>query len=201
MTTENNNDCYAAFERPFMVWWQNIREKSLKPVLQGLDRMGVSPNGVTLASLVFGAFAAGTFLVSKPVALTLLFLHVLLDGLDGPLARYQSSASPKGSFTDTMVDQTVITLVMLVLMNIGTVSISAGGFCIFVYTLVVFFAMIRNRLEIPYSWLFRPRFMLYSWLLLEFTFLPGTMTYIVWLLNLVLAAHAVNGFFKIRNEL
>ena len=46
--------------------------------------------------------------VHEIAALVALSLHVLIDGLDGPLARHLGIASRSGSFTDTMADQVVV---------------------------------------------------------------------------------------------
>ena len=61
-----------------------------------LARRGVSANGVTIASFVLGAAAAGTIAVGHPwLALVPLLLSRLGDGLDGAVAR----AAPKGGGT------------------------------------------------------------------------------------------------------
>lgn len=66
-----------------------------------------------------------------------------------------------------MADQIVVTGVTITLMATGVVGIVPGGAYVFLYTLVVAFAMIRNALAVPYSWLVRPRFIMYGWLLVE----------------------------------
>ena len=201
MTEKDNNDCYAAQERAVMVWWQNVRETCLSGLLKRMDNKGVTPNRVTLLSFTFGLIAAICLPFNQPLALVLLFIHLLLDGLDGPLARYQNTASASGSMTDSMADQTIITFVLIALMVMNVVGKLTGGLCIFFYTLVVIFAMIRNRMKIPYSFLIRPRIVLYSWLVLEFSYLPGTMPYLVWSCNIVLIIHTIRGFFKIRESI
>jgi phosphatidylglycerophosphate synthase len=143
------------------------------------------------------AFCAAYFW-SKPLAFVLLTMHVLLDGLDGPLARHVGAASRRGSFTDTLADQIVVAATTVTLMSTGTLSVVPGSFYIFVYTLVVVFAFVRNALSIPYSWLVRPRFIVFAWLPVDTWLVPGSLDYAVWGFDVFLTLKLLTGFIKIR---
>ncbi len=193
-------DCYSSNERAAMAWTQRLRENLFRPLLGLLCVLRITPDHVTSAGLIAGLAFCPLYFWSQPAALAALGLHVLLDGLDGPLARFQRTDSPRGSFTDTVSDQIVIVATTVTLMFAGTLSASAGGFYIFLYTSVITFAMVRNALEVPYSWLFRPRFLVYAWLVVE-TGWPGGLEYILWGCNVVLAGKMISGFFRIRARL
>jgi hypothetical protein len=60
------------------------------------------------------------------------------------------------------------------------------------------FAMVRNALSIPYSWLVRPRFFVYVWFFVETYYLPGTIDYVLWFFNALLGAKVLTGYWKIR---
>ncbi|MFG0333110.1 MAG: CDP-alcohol phosphatidyltransferase family protein [Maioricimonas sp. JB049] len=202
MTTEEvKADCYSAGERDWMLATQRWREQALEPLLKSLVRVQVTPNGLTLLSLLVGLAFCPLWLVSRPAAMAALVMHVLLDGLDGPLARFTRVASRRGSFTDTMADQIVVTGVTITLMTTGTVGIVPGGAYVFLYTLVVAFAMIRNALAVPYSWLVRPRFIIYAWLLVETYAWPGSLGWLLWGFNALLTWKVLTGFRRIRAEL
>ena len=77
---------------------------------------------------------------------------------------------------------------------------------VFLYTLVVVFAMLRNALGIPYSWLIRPRIIVYLALAIEVLFLSGTdwavsVNPLIWLVNAVLAVKLITGFWRLKNHL
>jgi phosphatidylglycerophosphate synthase len=178
---------------------QAFRARILDPFLKLMTRCRVSPNQLTLLSLVAGlAFCPLFARHSKPAALAMLLLHVLLDGLDGPLARYQNRASSQGSFTDTMVDQLVVTFTTITLIATDYAGIWAGGLYVFFYTMVVIFAMVRSALAIPYSWLVRPRFIVYLWIPVEVYLWRGSLDYVLWLFIILLAAKMLTGFIRIR---
>jgi phosphatidylglycerophosphate synthase len=201
ITSIKNADCYSTGERKWMTLTQQWRGRCLTPLLRALTRIGVSPDHITFASLVVGLTGCALWLVSPIATLTGLLLHVLLDGLDGPLARHQEVASPRGSFTDTMADQAVVTAVTVTLMFARLVSIPAGGGYIFLYAVVALFAMARNLLRRPYAWLIRPRFILYAWIPCELWLAAGTLNGLVWVCNALLALCALTGFLVIRRSL
>jgi len=78
----------------------------LEPIAAGLARIGVTPAVVTIFGLVV------TIVGSALIGSGLLFagaltagIGVLLDALDGPLARRLGTASDRGAFLDTMSDR------------------------------------------------------------------------------------------------
>jgi phosphatidylglycerophosphate synthase len=194
-------DCYSARERAAMERGQRWREVCLRPALVALSRMGVRAGFITSASLVAGLAFVSMWSVSKGLAVALLALHALLDGLDGPLARWQGRDSARGSFTDTVCDQLVLAGVVLTLVADGRLAATAGGVFLFLYTLVVAFAMVRNALGVPYSWLVRPRFVVYAAIAVEVWLHGGVMTPLCAVLAAMLGMKGASGFVAIRRTL
>lgn len=210
MSTESvKADCYAAGERGAMIWWQDLRAWLLGPLLRAIATYGVTPDHVTLASLAAGlAFCPlwlwpGSPAWCKPAALAALLLHLLLDGLDGPLARHLGVASRRGSFTDSLADQIVVTASTLTLLAAPTPAVSGwiAGLYLFLYATVVGFAMIRNAIGKPYSWLVRPRLWVYGWIAIDQFLLPGWMDVVLGIFALVLGVKMASGFVAIRKAL
>lgn len=194
-------DCYSGGERAWMLRTQRARAIVLAPLLRALTRARIGPDAVTLASLALGLAFAPLYFVSLPAALAALALHVVLDGVDGPLARHLGRASRRGSFTDTTVDQVVVTVSTAALVHAGHVGAAAGTLYVFVYAAVVAFAMVRNALDVPYSWLVRPRFVVYAWIAVERYAWAGSLGPVVWLCTTLLALKLVSGFVRLRRRL
>jgi CDP-diacylglycerol--glycerol-3-phosphate 3-phosphatidyltransferase len=78
----------------------------LKPIARALGKIGVTPTAVTALGLAITI--AGAALIANGLlwqgGLTA-GLGVLLDALDGPLARYKGVSSDRGAFIDTMSDR------------------------------------------------------------------------------------------------
>ena len=207
--TEPKADCYSAGEREAMAWTQQLRAWFFGPLLRFLAWIGIGPDLVTLASLLVGLAYCPLWLWpenpdwARPAALLALLFHVLLDGIDGPLARHLGVASRRGSFTDSLADQVVVTASTLALMAgpEPKLSIWVGGAYIFCYTMVVAFAMVRNALGVPYSWLIRPRFWVYAWMAVDLFWLPGWLDVVVGVLAAGLAIKMITGFIALRRLL
>ncbi len=208
-------DCYSGGEREAMIAYQGFKQKWLMPLLVVLDKIGITPNQITLLSTLLGIAFLPLLIYCESnwtlhLAFWLLFAHLMIDGIDGPLARFQKIASPAGSFTDTFGDQIVVATTCIGMM-IGreggpTISIFSGGTHIFLYTSVVAMAMVRNAMKIPYSTLIRPRNFVYGWywmvtFFLCNTFMNSSTTWFVWACNVVLLIKFFTGFWHIRNEL
>ncbi|HSG73520.1 MAG TPA: CDP-alcohol phosphatidyltransferase family protein [Planctomycetaceae bacterium] len=195
------NDCYSSGERTAMLRTQEWRGRLLKPLLEIFTRVGVKPDHLTILSLLAGLGFCPLFFHSPGLACVLLLIHAVLDGIDGPLARFQNVASRRGSLTDTLADQIVVFATMLTLISAEIVGLVPGGIYIFVYTLVVAFAMVRNALEIPYSWLVRPRFLVYCWIPVELFLWPHTLPVLVIGFDLLLSWKLLTGFSKLSRRL
>ena len=191
-----------------MVWYADLREKWLGPMLAIMSKLGLRPDHLTFVSLIFGLMFCPLYFWSPILAFISLLLHTVVDGIDGPLARHLGVQSKAGSFTDTTCDQIVVVTVTLTMMchPDQLIPIPAGTIYIFLYTIVVVFAMVRNAMGIPYSWIVRPRLIVYGWLFLETFFftgmrLAGSTVIVIWVANTLFLLRMVSGFFKIRANL
>lgn len=200
--SERKVTCYSEGESAFMQRSQAIRGRWLEPMLRWLARGGVRPGHLTLASLLAGLAFAPLLLAGQPLwAMALLLWHVLLDGLDGPLARHLGVASNRGSFTDTMADQMVVTLTTIALIQDDLAGLWPGVLYLFFYSQVVLFAMARNAMAIPYSWLVRPRFFVYACIPVAVYGWPLVLNVLLWVVSLLLAWKTLTGFVKIRRRI
>jgi len=195
-------NCYSGGEGPLMAWSQNLRGEWLGPLLRLLGRNGITAGHITLLSLLCGLLFCPLFVGELyPLAFLFLLLHVLLDGIDGPLARHLGRDGDRGSFTDTAADQLVVTATTITLVYTGVCGAWSGGWYLFLYTVVVAFAFVRNALAKPYSWLFRPRFIVFLWLPVEVYWWPGSLEFVLWIATFLLAVKTVTGFIAIRNRI
>jgi len=195
-------NCYSDGEGAFMQWGQDFRASLLGPILSVMAKFRLRANHITFLSLIAGLAFCPLFLTGfKAWAFVALILHVLLDGLDGPLARYTGTASSRGSFTDTMADQIVVTVTTITMMKAGYVELWAGGLYAFLYAMVVVFAMVRNAMDAPYSWLFRPRFLVFIWFAVEVYLWPNTLAIVLWIAVALLGLKTLTGFVTIRRKM
>jgi phosphatidylglycerophosphate synthase len=192
---------YAASDDGFMAKSQRLRQVLLDPALRALARAGVKANHVTGLSLMLGLIGAGVLSTQPALALVLIGLHVLLDGLDGPIARARGEAGSSGALTDTLADQLVVSAVGIAAIDAGHAGLFDGAAYLLTYNTVVGLALARSALAVPYRWLVRPRFVIYAWLAVELFLLPGTLPLLHWGFAALLAIKVFTGFVQLRHAL
>ncbi|MBN1134335.1 MAG: CDP-alcohol phosphatidyltransferase family protein [Methanosarcinaceae archaeon] len=85
--------------------------KFIEPIAKVVANAGISPNMISVASLVFAAMAGICFYYSLNenrlvlAAGFFVFLNSFLDALDGAMARYLNIAGNKGDFLDHVIDR------------------------------------------------------------------------------------------------
>jgi CDP-L-myo-inositol myo-inositolphosphotransferase len=78
------------------------------------ERLPFTPNQVTLMSAAVGVAAGILFIFDQWLAGAIsVFASMVLDGLDGEVARRKNMKSKYGAFLDTMMDRVVDTTVVL----------------------------------------------------------------------------------------
>lgn len=88
-----------------------VVSKILEPLAKITADAGISPNAISLFSLLFAALAGFLYYYSAfdpllvLVAGLLVALNSLLDAMDGLMARYLNVASAKGDFLDHVIDR------------------------------------------------------------------------------------------------
>lgn len=91
--------------------YRPLANRTLEPFVEGADRVGMTPNGVSVLAFVIAGFAAGAFYVAGAnpgwyvIGALLVLLNGWLDLLDGALARRQNVASTAGDLLDHVLDR------------------------------------------------------------------------------------------------
>ncbi|MDK2825794.1 CDP-diacylglycerol--glycerol-3-phosphate 3-phosphatidyltransferase [Methanolobus vulcani] len=88
-----------------------VASKILEPMAVAIAKMGISPNTISMISLLFAALAGILYYRSAfdpllvLVAGLLVALNSFLDAMDGLVARYMNASSARGDFLDHVIDR------------------------------------------------------------------------------------------------
>ncbi len=158
---------FAESEQASQQRFKAFRDRILHPVSRLLTACGVTPNilsGVGLLVLV--PFVWLLMLNSSAThvcwAAPFLIVHLLLDGLDGPLARLQGKANDAGSLVDMVCDHLGLVIVAVTLVQVELLQGALGCLYLFFYTTSVVLVVLLNRLERPFRYVFRSKYVLYA---------------------------------------
>ena len=162
-------DSYSAFERTFIGPFRQGMLRATRPVVAVLARLGVHPNVVS-ASQVPGGFLFLWLVPTHPRAAWLLFLGLLLiDGLDGALARLTGRASPFGALVDQYSDHVREVTVVAGMALFGALAVLPAVLYGLIYTGLNFTVYLANARGVPVPWAVKsylvvyPALFLYLW--------------------------------------
>jgi len=142
--------------------FQQLRDRMLLPILKLLKKLDVSANFISYAGLFLLTGFVYYASVKPVIASLFLISHIVLDGLDGPLARYNKRNGASGAFTDIICDHTGMAVVVLTLIGTGLVNPLIASTYIYAYTILVIFLIIRNKLGVPAKFAIRTKYYVYG---------------------------------------
>ncbi|MFB6157562.1 MAG: CDP-alcohol phosphatidyltransferase family protein [Haloferacaceae archaeon] len=106
-----------------------LAERALSPFVAGADRLGLSPDAVSVVAFGFALAAGGAFALATPawylLGAAFVFANGWLDLVDGALARAQGAASGGGDLLDHVLDR-YADIAMLVGIAAGTSRYALG---------------------------------------------------------------------------
>jgi archaetidylinositol phosphate synthase len=134
---------------------QKFRAEKLGPVLKFLTGLGIKPNDVTNARLGLAVVAFLIFPGSEVLASVMFLIAILLDMLDGSLARHQKSATDRGKFLDISVDHIIYVFLVLSLIRIGFESFTLAYNIFIVGVAYVLATIVKNENDNS-DWIIKP---------------------------------------------
>jgi phosphatidylglycerophosphate synthase len=188
-------------ERKIKELSENLRNKFFHPVVFILAKLKITPNIMSIISALTGIVATVYIWYDLKIAGILLIASLVLDGIDGPLARYTGTGSPRGEITDAFTDQTVISATTIGFIANGLIHPVIGGVYLAVYPLLVTFIILRNIINKPSLYVFRPRLFVYVSFLLYAFWGINWMNYIIIPATGIVGIYFLYNFFKLRRML
>ena len=192
---------YSGSEGRFLYPWQRVRQTLLLPLAAALDKLRITPDMLSWASVTLGI---GFFFVARlrfDIAFWLLVGSVFLDALDGVLARYRRASSSRGSFTDTFCDEAVVALTVGGLAWQGAINAILGIIFVYIYTSLVTFLLIHQLLDVSSQGIIRPsRMLLYAFVGIYYFFGRNWLDDLLWVYLLTLPMLGLS-YWRIRRAL
>lgn len=169
-------DSFSTFERRFVTPYRTTFARLTAPLVRFLVLLQVSPNAVSASQIAVGiviVFIMG----SLPQLAFLLFLGtLLLDSLDGALARAYGRHSQFGALFDQLCDHTRETLMITAVALQGALHIAAAVLYPLVYAMFNFLLFLCNYKSAPLPWAVKSYLIVYPALFLYTFFGVAWMT-------------------------
>ena len=138
------------------------RDKMFYPLAYLIAKLGITPNQISILGLL--VLIGFVYFIDSNLKLSLLFLiiHILLDGLDGAVARFTNKASTAGEVIDTFVDYTGMFIVVWTLGLYGYIDPNLGLLYVFLYVVMICLMIIRYLLKIKPKFVLRSKYIVYA---------------------------------------
>ena len=168
---------FAEREQESQKRFQSLRDSLLNPIVRLLIRCRISADMISCLSMLMlipfgflllratGPDATGSDSVETgtvAVASIFVWLHVILDAFDGPIARHNGTAGPAGAFTDMSVDHSGMLITATLLTAAGFIDGTVGVVYASSYTLAIVFTIWLNVLGRPFAVVLRTKYLLYG---------------------------------------
>ncbi|MCF7812311.1 CDP-alcohol phosphatidyltransferase family protein [Candidatus Gracilibacteria bacterium] len=154
-------DCWSPAERKIKNFFERKKKILFYPFLRFFVWLGISANAISYVSAFLGVGAAVYMKYDLVVAGWLLLASFVLDGIDGSLARYTGKNDHRGALTDTFTDQVSVSATTIGLLVNGLIDIFWGSLYLVLYPVLILFSVLKNTLNIPNKYVFRPRVIVY----------------------------------------
>lgn len=176
----NNYKTYTKREEALVRLNHKIKDFIFKPFLYLFTLLNIPPNFIAaLSSITIIGGLLGAYHFSDPnLYIITLWIHFLLNAIDGPLARYQDNHDNRGAITDSLTDFLgVLTTLIFISLNTTVASWSLIVLITF-YLIEVYNILISSLLQAQLDFGFKPRFLIYAItttdILLQTSWLPMT---------------------------
>jgi len=197
--TKQEDTIYSTAEMKAMVKFNKIKIFFLHPIVKFLDKIGATPNMISLFSAIvaMGAFTFSYVFLSPMYFAVGIWIHMIIDAVDGTLARYQNKTSSNGAIVDSLCDHFGIVLACL----FAYLFFIVDGFSILVFAILysiligLIFYLLKNKSS--FFFIIRPRLYLYVAITLDVFCLTRITDYIVLISNIIMFVGIIIGFKKI----
>jgi CDP-diacylglycerol--glycerol-3-phosphate 3-phosphatidyltransferase len=115
-------DSYSALERRLLGPAHIVLRTIYTPIVRVLAWSRIPPNAVSLSQIVFGALVVALMPAQPRLAFVLFVLAIVVDGLDGALARATNRVTEFGAFIDQVADHVREVLVVAGLALFGALN-------------------------------------------------------------------------------
>ena len=106
MPIDSNHSSLQPTKKSLTDWAHEWMAVIFAPVARALQRIGVTPNTLTILGFVLGLAGGVLIAVGRwPIAVGVLITSGLLDGFDGLLARQTNQTTRFGAFLDSVLDR------------------------------------------------------------------------------------------------
>lgn len=195
------SDCWSPKERKMKAIFETIKKYLFWPIIKCCAKIGITANMISYTSALIGLISAVYLWYDIKIAAILLIASLMLDGVDGSLARFTNSPKLQGSLTDCFSDQIVISSTTIGFIATGLINPIIGGLYLVGYPLLITFSILKNIINKPNAYVLRPRVIGYASFWLYAFFGINYMNYVILPIAIITLLYVIHDFYLLRKTL
>ena len=138
--------------------YKRVLDRFFNVVVRALTAMHVTPVMVSHGRLLLGVLGLILMAVGRArCGAGVLLVSLLLDSVDGGLARYQRSLSHRGTFIDRVCDYTLYSASIMTMLLLGEVGGIGAAYHMFIVFTAVIVAVISRNEGKKSDWIINPK--------------------------------------------
>jgi phosphatidylglycerophosphate synthase len=192
-------DSYSSLERRFLGPVRGAALAIMRPLVLILARTGITPNAVSLSQIPIGIVIFFAIMPYPRWAFLLMVLAIVLDGVDGALARQTGRASRYGALIDQYADHVREILVVAGLAYAGALNGAWAALYALAYTGCNITLLLCNSHGVPIPAAIKTAFVFYPALFIFLWFGVNYLDPAVALIVALMSAVVVQGLWKLRS--
>lgn len=194
-------DCWSPSERKMKYIFEYFKKILFYPLVKLLVRLKITANMVSYFSAIVGLISVAFLWYDIKISAVLLLTSLIMDGIDGSVARATKKNNLQGSVTDSFSDQITISASTIGFIAIGIINPIIGGIYLVLYPIVIIFSILRNILNCPSHYVLRPRIVIYGLFILYCFSSINIIDYVMLISSAVLLVQVIRDFYFLRGKL
>lgn len=194
-------DCWSPSERRIKSIFERIKQIIFYPLVVLLIKLKITANMISYLSAMVGLISVVFLWYNLKISAILLLISLVIDGIDGSVARKTKKNNLKGAVTDCFADQITISASTIGFIAIGILNPIIGGIYLVLYPILIIFSVVRNIFNFPSSYILRPRIIVYGTFVFYIFSLINLLDYIVSILSIILLIQVIKDFYFLRSKL
>lgn len=200
MKKSQNKSIYSDFEMGFMKKVHHLKMKIFAPLLKILDKLKVKPNYVSVFSVltVIASFALAVNYWNPLFFIIGMWVHLIIDGIDGTLARFQKSDNINGAIFDVISDHFGIIFFCIFVVIFGFANVYNVSILFLLYSIIIAISLYFLKKNISFVFVLRPRIYLFGAVTYDYIIFIGFTELIAFLANILMVLSIFIAFYQLK---
>lgn len=194
---------YSKSEMPLINFINKIKGKIFYPVLYICTALKIRPSAISVisAAIAFCSLILAVYKTSPIYFIYGIWLHLIFDGIDGSLARFQKKQTYSGALLDALCDHVGIISSSIFMINFSYAAKETTIVFAIFYTLLIVISFLLNYFNKPFRYALRPRIIVFISFTIDYFYKTAFTDKLLIIISAIMIFSSAIGIYKIYKHL